>query len=57
MNREEVVKLMQSSKSEQEWNANADKVKAACDGNYPSFWYEAIILSGVYLRTRQTCGW
>lgn len=42
----DVVALMKSSKSESEWNANCDKVKAANNG-YPSFWYTAIVLSGV----------
>ena len=46
MNENEVVELMESSKSEQEWNDNCDKVKKACDG-YPSFWYASIIMSGV----------
>lgn len=43
---QEVVALMKSSRSEAEWNANCDKVKAANDG-YPSFWYKAIISSGL----------
>jgi len=46
-----VVKLMESSKSEKEWNTNADKVKKACDG-YPSFWYTVIIMSGVAASTQ-----
>ena len=46
MNEKEVVDLMKSSKTEREWNDNADKVKKACDG-YPSFWYGAIVMSGV----------
>jgi hypothetical protein len=47
MNEQEVVALMSSSRSEVEWNDNCDKVKAACHG-YPSFWYGAVIMSGVY---------
>ena len=46
----DVVTLMQSSKSETEWNANCDKVKAANDG-YPQFWFAAIVLSGVMSTT------
>jgi len=46
MNEEQVTKLMRSSKNESEWNANCDKVKAAC-GGYPSFWYTEIIMSGL----------
>lgn len=50
MTEEEVVTLMGSSKNEAEWDANADKVKAACDG-YPAFWYNAVILSGLCDKT------
>jgi hypothetical protein len=55
MNQAEVVKLMESSKSEKEWNDNCDKVKRAC-GDYPSFWYSSIILSGVANRTMAKFG-
>lgn len=48
----EVVALMESSKSEGEWNINADKVKAAC-GGYPEFWFAAILKSGLASRV---CG-
>mgnify|MGYP001232439007 CR=1 FL=1 len=47
----DVVSLMQSSKSEAEWNANCDKVKSANGGDYPSFWFVAINLSGVMSST------
>ena len=50
----EVIALMQSSKSEAEWNRNADKVKAAFGGSHPEFWYRAIILSGIAAATRQS---
>lgn len=46
MKKEEVVKLMKSSKSEKEWNENCDKVKKECNG-YPDFWYVEIIMSGL----------
>ena len=46
MTEEEVVTLMEDSKTEEEWNTNRDLVKAAC-GGYPDFWYRAIVLSGV----------
>jgi hypothetical protein len=42
----DVVTLMSSSKSEKEWNANCNKVETANNG-YPSYWYQAIVLSGV----------
>jgi len=47
---ENVVALMQSSSTEDQWNNNVDKVKDANNG-YPSFWYSAIILSGVMRKT------
>ena len=49
-NRENVVALMKSSKSEQEWNVNCDKVKAANNG-YPAWWYQEIIIGGVQMET------
>lgn len=45
MNEAEVVELMESSQTAAEWDANCDKVKAACNG-YPLFWWSAIKLSG-----------
>lgn len=46
MNELEVKELMMTSKSEQEWNTNCDKVKKAC-GDYPIFWYTLMISSGL----------
>jgi len=46
MTKDEVVALMRSSNSEQEWNDNCDKVKKACDG-YPDFWYLTIVASNL----------
>lgn len=47
MTQREVEQLMLSSMNESEWNANCDKVKAAFGGDYPQFWYSAIVLSGL----------
>ncbi len=47
MTEEQVVELMKSSTTEAEWNANCDKVKADAGGDYPSFWYKAIVQSGI----------
>lgn len=49
---EGVKALMASSKGEDEWNNNCDKVKAANNG-YPAFWYPTIILGGVLNETRR----
>jgi hypothetical protein len=50
MTREEATKLMESSKTEQEWNDNCDKVKKAFNG-YPDFWFQDIQLSGLMRKT------
>ena len=49
--KQNVVNLMKSSRSEPEWNNNCDAVKAANNG-YPSWWYAEIILSAVLQLTR-----
>lgn len=51
MDEQEVVNLMKTSRSEEEWNANCSKVKRACNG-YPDFWYTAIVLSGLAALVR-----
>lgn len=51
MNEQEVVALMESSKTAAEWNANHDKVVAQYNGFYPLFWFGAIVQSGVMGRT------
>jgi len=55
MTESEVIELMKSSKSSKEWNSNADIVKSRC-GGYPSFWYRAIILSGIAQEVTATWG-
>jgi hypothetical protein len=46
MDRNSVVELMKSSKSEAEWDENCDLVKATFHG-YPEFWFKEIIQSGL----------
>lgn len=53
MSEDEVKTLMESSKSEAEWNANCDKVKRAC-GGYPDFWFALIVMSGLSARIQDT---
>jgi len=55
MTETEVVELMESSQTEGEWNANADKVKTAC-GGYPNFWFGAVIQSGLLKRVAPRWG-
>lgn len=52
----DVITLMSSSTSEEEWNNNCKKVKAAHNDQYPSFWYKAIIMSGLVNRVAATWG-
>lgn len=52
MTEEEVVSLMESSKTESEWNENCDEVKKRC-GGYPSFWFQAIVMSGLMRRVSE----
>lgn len=47
---EEVKTLMASSQTQEEWNAHCAQVKAAHGGHYPTFWYSAIITSGLWQR-------
>lgn len=49
MSREDVVNLMESATSPDDWNAKCDQVKKAC-GGYPPFWFDAIVLSGLSAR-------
>ena len=51
----DVVELMKASASETEWNKNCDKVKAANNNNYPEFWFEKIIMTGVISEVKK--GW
>ena len=55
-NKDDLVALMKSSKSEKEWNDNCDKVKAANGRQYPSFWYMAIMVSGIAHTVQSSWG-
>ncbi len=56
MSQIEVVELMKSSTSEDSWNQNCDKVKAVFGGQYPLFWYSAIVLAGIAKETAAKWG-
>lgn len=57
MTEQQVVDLMLSSKTEEEWNQNCDTVKRAFPNrgrpDYPPFWFKAIILSGILTKKSQ----
>ena len=44
MTEEQVVALMRSSNSAEEWRSNTNKVKEAYGGDYPEFWHAAMLL-------------
>lgn len=48
---EGVVAYMREATSTSDWNNRCDKVKRANGGDYPKFWFKAIVLSGVMLET------
>jgi len=54
MTEQEVIDLMQSSKSLDEWNNNCLLVRARL-GGYPPYWYRTIILSGLQERVFLAC--
>ena len=56
MSQAEVVALMKSSISEDSWNQNCDHVKSQFGGQYPPFWYSAIVISGVAKETAAKWG-
>ena len=38
---------LRNAKTEAQWNADCDAIKAARGGSYPSDWYAKVIQSGV----------
>ncbi len=54
MTQDEVILLMDSSKSEEQWNANCDRVKEAHGGQYPNYWFMSIVVSGLMTRVSAT---
>lgn len=53
MSEEDVVNLMLSAKSPDQWNEYADLVKSQFGNAYPDFWFRAVILSGVHASTQR----
>jgi hypothetical protein len=54
--KEGVVALMESSRTPDEWNQNCDTVKSANGGDYPLFWWKAIVKSGLADCVLRDCG-
>jgi len=47
MDRRTANQALRDAKTEEEWNGVIDEVKKANNGDYPDWWYEDIIASGV----------
>ena len=52
----DVVEFMKDSTSSESWNNRCGYVKSANNGDYPDFWYTAVILSGVAAETTAKWG-
>lgn len=46
---EKLASFMSEARNNNDWNKRCDMVKKVCSG-YPSYWFETIILSGLYNR-------
>jgi len=47
---DEEIKALENTKSEDEWNAECDKIKRARDGQYPPDWWAGVSQSGLMHR-------
>ena len=56
MTRSQVTDLMGGSRTLQEWLDNCNTVKSAFGGDYPNWWYEMIIISGIANETLDKIG-
>lgn len=54
MSPEDLVNLMRSSASEEEFNRNVKIVKARFNGDYPPFWFGTMVVSGVTNEIQRT---
>ena len=52
----DVIKLLESSQSEQEWNKNCNEIKAANDGHYPGFWFQEVVVNGLMAHVSSRWG-
>lgn len=53
MTEHEVVALMESAHSEDDWNDKCEKVQKEY-GGYPRFWWQAIVMSGLMHRVKNS---
>jgi hypothetical protein len=59
MNWAEIIDKLQATKSQEEWNAVCDEVKAGVrdrtiegpySGDYPAWWFSVVVVSGLMKR-------
>jgi len=42
-----ITTLLRKAENEEEWNRYCDLIKSLYDGNYPNWWGEQVLLSGL----------
>lgn len=47
MTKDQVIELLESSQSSADWSRNCDTIKKAFGGDYPDFWFQDIMQSGL----------
>ncbi len=47
---DEELQLLETSKSEDDWNSACDRIKEARNGNYPPDWWTRVKMSGMMDR-------
>lgn len=47
---EDEISTLENAKTERDWNAACDAIKAARKGEYPTDWYARVMMSGVLSR-------
>lgn len=50
------LKKLESCTSDQQWNAECNKIKEVRGGQYPTDWYQMVILSGLLPKARPNAG-
>ncbi len=51
---EAIVRLLGSSRSQEEWDANFEKILTVnCQNKVPRFWIDLVVKSDLYFRTKK----
>lgn len=54
MTKDEVISLLRTTRSEQQWNDACDKIKQAFGGKYPDWWFLEVLASGLMAEISST---